>query len=111
MLNRRSFFQAAGAATVAATIPAAKAADKTPVASTVAENVAKTFKGGVVAGPKIFPAPDLSLSTTFNPGKSILNDGVVMNASHWGVYQVHVAGGRIVRVEPIEGDHAPSYQL
>ena len=111
MLNRRSFFQAAGAATVAATIPAAKAADKTPVASTVAENVAKTFKGGVIAGPKIYPAPDLSLSTTFNPGKSILNDGVVMNASHWGVYQVHVAGGRIVRVEPIEGDHAPSYQL
>ena len=111
MLNRRSFFQAAGAATVAATIPAAKAADKTPVASTVAENVAKTFKGGVIAGPKIYPSPDLSLSTTFNPGKSILNDGVVMNASHWGVYQVHVAGGRIVRVQPIEGDHAPSYQL
>ena len=105
MLNRRDLFKAAGAATVAAAIPAAQAAAKAPAGA------AKTFKGGVKAGPVLCGQDKLDLTRTFNLGRSVLDDGEVMNASHWGVYKVHVKGGKIERLEPVAEDKAPSLQL
>ncbi len=105
MLNRRDLFKAAGAATVAAAIPAAQAAAKAPAGA------AKTFKGGVKAGPVLRGQDKLDLTRTFNLGRSVLDDGEVMNASHWGVYKVHVKGGKIERLEPVAEDKAPSLQL
>ena len=66
---------------------------------------------GVVAGPVLKGQNELKLSRTFDLGKSVLNDAEVMNASHWGVYRVHVKGGKIERLEPVEFDKAPSLQL
>lgn len=71
----------------------------------------RTLKGGVTVGAPLPGFPELELSGTFEPGKSVLNDGVVMNASHWGIGRVHVKGGRIERIEPFEKDLAPSLQL
>lgn len=111
MTNRRNFFRAAGALAGAALIPSAHAASpKKPVADAVETGVA-TLKGGVQVGAPLPGFPDLTLSKTFEPGRSILNGGVVMNASHWGVGRVHVKGGRIERIEPFEKDRAPSLQL
>lgn len=65
----------------------------------------------MVAGPVLKGQNELKLSRTFDLGKSVLNDAEVMNASHWGVYRVHVKGGKIERLEPVEFDKAPSLQL
>lgn len=108
MLNRRDLFKVAGAATVAAAVPAAGAA---PAAKEAAKTAVKKYKGGVVAGPVLKGQNELKLSRTFDLGKSVLNDAEVMNASHWGVYRVHVKGGKIERLEPVEFDKAPSLQL
>ncbi len=107
MINRRTLFRTAA---LAAAVPSAwpvSAAEASPASGPLA----RTWKGGVTAGPELNPAPELELSRTFHPGKSILNDGVVMNASHWGVYKVHVKGGKIERLEPVGEDGAPSLQL
>lgn len=104
MLNRRDLFKAAGAATVAAAVPAAQAATQT-------KGAAKSYKGGVKAGPVLRGQEGLDLTKTFNLGRSVLDDAEVMNASHWGVYKVHVKGGKIERLEPFAGDRAPSLQL
>lgn len=108
MLNRRDLFKVAGVATVAAAVPAAGAA---PAAKEAAKTAVKKYKGGVVAGPVLKGQNELKLSRTFDLGKSVLNDAEVMNASHWGVYRVHVKGGKIERLEPVEFDKAPSLQL
>lgn len=89
MLNRRDLFKVAGAATVAAAVPAAGA---TPSAKEAAKTAVKKYKSGVVAGPVLKGQNELKLSRTFELGKSVLNDAEVMNASHWGVYRVHVKG-------------------
>lgn len=108
MTNRRNLFRAAGALAGAAFIPAAHAASpKHPSGM----NGVRTLKGGVEVGAPLPGFPDMKLSATFEPGKSVLDDGVVMNASHWGIGRVHVKGGRIERIEPFERDLAPSLQL
>jgi trimethylamine-N-oxide reductase (cytochrome c) len=111
MTTRRNLFKIAG---LAAALPgAAFAADETK-ASAPAEapkTGAKTFKGGVTLCEPLPAAPELPLSKTLSPGKSTFNEGVVMNASHWGVYRVHVKGGKIERLEPVKEDKAPSMQL
>lgn len=89
MLNRRDLFKVAGAATVAAAVPAAGAA---PSAKEAAKTAVKKYKSGVVASPVLKGQNELKLSRTFELGKSVLNDAEVMNASHWGVYRVHVKG-------------------
>lgn len=106
MLNRRDLFKAAGAATVAAAVPAAQAAPKSEAVCPL-----KSYKGGVKAGPVLRGQENLDLTKTFNLGRSVLDDAEVMNASHWGVYKVHVKGGKIERLEPFAGDKAPSLQL
>ena len=104
MLNRRDVFKAVGAAGAMALVPAAQAAaPKTPAV--------KTYRGGVTAGPVLKGHEDLSLSRTHALGKSVLNEAEYVNASHWGVYKVHVKGGKIERLEPIGEDKAPSLQL
>ena len=57
MLNRRSFFQAAGATAVAAAIPTVEAAQKASVTNAVAENVAKTFRVVLSRVPSSSPRP------------------------------------------------------
>lgn len=109
MLNRRDLFKAAGATTVAAAVPAVSA--KAPKGKPTAHDTVKKFKGGVVAGPILKGQEDLTLSQTFNLGRSVLNEGEVMNASHWGVYKACVKGGKIERLVPIAEDKAPSLQL
>ena len=106
MLNRRNLFKAAGAATVAAAVPAAQAAPKNEAVCPL-----KSYKGGVKAGPVLRGQENLDLTKTFNLGRSVLDDAEVMNASHWGVYKVHVKGGKIERLEPFAGDKVPSLQL
>ncbi len=106
MTNRREFFKAAGLAGAAAFIPGAASADA--AGKTGSKRV---LRGGVTMGEPLSGAPDLSISRTFGTGKSVLNDGVVMNASHWGVYKAHVKGGKIERLEPVAEDAAPSPQL
>ena len=106
MTNRREFFKAAGLAGAAAFIPGAASA-----AAAGKTGGKRVLRGGVTMGEPLSGAPDLSLSRTFGTGKSVLNDGVVMNASHWGVYKAHVKGGKIERLEPVAEDAAPSLQL
>ena len=106
MTNRRDLFKLAGLAGAAAFVPTAQA-KSAPVAT-----AERTLKGGVVTGQTPLGAsPDLKLSETHNLGRSVLQDGTVMNASHWGIYKVHVKGGKIERLEPFEKDNAPSLQL
>lgn len=107
MLNRRDLFKVVGATSVAASVPAVSA--KAPAKA--AADAVKTFKGGVVAGPVLKGRENPELTRTFNLGRSVLNDGEVMNASHWGVYKVCVKGGKIERLVPIAEDKAPSLQL
>lgn len=83
MLNRRDLFKVAGAATVAAAVPAAGAA---PSAKEAAKIAVKKYKGGVVAGPVLKSQNELKLSRTFELGK-------------------------IERLDPVEFDKAPSLQL
>ncbi|MDO4936579.1 MAG: molybdopterin-dependent oxidoreductase, partial [Sutterellaceae bacterium] len=112
MLNRRDLFKVAGAATLSGVVPASQAvAQSAGKVKATPANVAKTYQGGVTAGPVLKGQGDLSLSKTFNLGKSVLNDGEVMNASHWGVYKAHIKGGKIERLEPVGEDNAPSMQL
>ena len=106
MTTRRNLFKIAGLAGVAAAAPLTKAAE-----SVRAPERLRTLKGGVQIGEPLSGAPDLSLSRTYDLGESVLNEGVVMNASHWGVYKVHVKGGKIERLTPIDEDKAPSLQL
>lgn len=111
MTTRRNLFKMAG---LAATLPgAALAAEMTPSKATaeVTKTASKTFKGGVTLCEPLPNAPEMVLSKTLNPGKSTFNDGVVMNASHWGVYRVHVKGGKIERLDPVKEDKSPSMQL
>lgn len=114
-LNRRNLFRAAGALAGAGLIPAGEALAAPQKAAAKAapapEAGVRTLKGGVTVGAPLPGFPELELSGTFEPGKSVLNDGVVMNASHWGIGRVHVKGGRIERIEPFEKDLAPSLQL
>ena len=112
MTNRRNLFRAAGLAGAAALFPASHAsAAEAKTAASAASAAARILEGGVEVGAPLPGIADMTLSRTFGTGKSVLNDGVVMNASHWGVYKVHVKGGRIERLEPFEKDHAPSMQL
>ena len=108
-LNRRNLFRAAGALAGAGLIPAQNAAAQGAPAP-LAEPAGgwKTLKGGVKLAPPLGPAPDLSLTSTFNPGASSLNEGVVMHATHWGVGRVTVKGGRIQRFDAVEADRSPS---
>lgn len=111
MTTRRNLFKMAG---LAATLPGtALAAEMTPSKATaeVTKTASKTFKGGVTLCEPLPNAPEMVLSKTLNPGKSTFNDGVVMNASHWGVYRVHVKGGKIERLDPVKEDKSPSMQL
>lgn len=113
-MNRRNLFRAAGALAGAGLIPAGEALaapKKAAKAAPALEAGVRTLKGGVTVGAPLPGFPELELSGTFEPGKSVLNDGVVMNASHWGIGRVHVKGGRIERIEPFEKDLAPSLQL
>ena len=83
MTSRRNFFKMAGLAGVAAATPlasvaAAQAAEK--------ETGARVLAGGVKLSAPLSGAPDLSLSETYNLGKSVLNDGdrksTRLNSSH-----------------------------
>ena len=104
MTNRRDLFKAAGLAGAAALVSVQTlAAPK--------KGAARVLKGGVEYGEPLSGVPEMGLSKTFATGKSVLNDGIVMNASHWGVYKVHVKGGKIERLEPFAKDKAPSMQL
>ena len=83
MTNRRDLFKAAGLAGAAALVSGQTlAAPK--------KGAARVLKGGVEYGEPLSGVPEMGLSKTFATGKSVLNDGIVMNASHWGVYKVHV---------------------
>lgn len=104
MMNRRDVFKTAGAAGALAVVPGVQAAP-------AKKATVKTYRGGVTAGPVLKGQNELTLSRTFDLGKSTLNEAEAMNASHWGVYKVHVKGGRIERLEPIGEDKAPSLQL
>lgn len=116
-INRRNLFKlgtAAGLLPAGAVFAAPAGKNLTAAATETAAEAAsgiKTLKGGVTMGAPLPGISELDLSKTFEPGKSVLNDGVVMNASHWGIGRVHVKGGRIERIEPFEKDHAPSMQL
>lgn len=107
--SRRNFFKAAGALAGAAVVPGTSAfAKPAKAAAETAKNAPRILKGGVEVGAPLPGFEDFDLTETFAPGKSTLNDGVVMNASHWGIGRVHVKGGRIQRIEPFEKDQSPS---
>lgn len=112
MTNRRNFLKLAGLS--AGIIPgiAAAEADKTlpPAAPATAPEPVVDPNAPKLAS-KLPGAIDPALTKTFNLGKSTYDKGVTMTASHWGVARVHVNGGKIERLEPIEEDLSPSLQL
>lgn len=95
-INRRNLFKlgtAAGLLPAGAVFAAPAGKNLTAAATETAAEAAsgiKTLKGGVTMGAPLPGISELDLSKTFEPGKSVLNDGVVMNASHWGIGRVHV---------------------
>ena len=111
MTSRRNFFKAAGALAGAAVIPSAPALAKGAAAQSAKADAPRILKGGVEVGAPLPGFDDFEITKTFHPGKSTLQEGVVMNASHWGIGRVHVKGGRIQRIEPFEKDLSPSLQL
>jgi trimethylamine-N-oxide reductase (cytochrome c) len=106
MTTRRNLFKLAAGAAV---LPAAARAAETPAAKPA--EAAAPAAPAVKTGAPLQGAGDLSLSKTFGTGKSTFNKGTVMTASHWGVGRVHVNGGKIERITPIEEDLSPSLQL
>ena len=111
MTSRRNFFKAAGALAGAAVIPSAPALAKGAAAQSAKADAPRILKSGVEVGAPLPGFDDFEITKTFHPGKSTLQEGVVMNASHWGIGRVHVKGGRIQRIEPFEKDLSPSLQL
>lgn len=107
MLNRRNLFKTAGLAATAAALPLSSNAE----VSQKNANGMKFYKGGVTAGPVLEGQHDLSLTSTFNLGRSVLQDGEVMNASHWGIYKAKIKGGKIQQLVPVAEDKAPSLQI
>ena len=109
MTTRRNLFKAAALGGAAVLAPEAFAK---PAMSAQKADAFVTLKGGVrYAKPLPEGEAELALSNTFSLGRSTLNERVVVNASHWGAYKVHVRGGKVARLEPLEGDKAPSLQL
>ena len=77
-LSRRQLFAASAAAGVASVVPTAKAHLSMPVeeAKRAAESPA-SVKEAALFQPKSMPANELSLTGTFELGKSTLNEGTV----------------------------------
>lgn len=105
-MKRRNLFRAATLAAGAALLPAARAEEA--AAAAPAKVGPKMMKGGTELSAPLSPAPNLAMTHTFEPGGSVLTDGVVMNACHWGFGPVHVKGGRIERFEAFNKDQASS---
>lgn len=105
-MKRRNLFRAATLAAGAALLPAARAEEA--AAAAPAKVGPKMVKGGTELSAPLSPAPNLAMTHTFEPGGSVLTDGVVMNACHWGFGPVHVKGGRIERFEAFNKDQASS---
>ena len=112
-LSRRDLFKAGGLAACAAALPAAHAAQKkTSGGPDLADNPAARASGARFAPEAgTLPTSDLSLTDTFNLGRSTLDEGDIITASRWGVVRGHVQGGKLVRVTPFEHDYAPSVNL
>ena len=114
-INRRNLFKLGTAAGLLPRAPSSQPGREEPhrrrdrTAAEAASGI-KTLKGGVTmvrAAPGHLRARPLE---DLEPGKSVLNDGVVMNASHWGIGRPR-EGRAHQRIEPFEKDHAPSMQL
>ena len=116
-LSRRGLFKAGGLAACAAALPAASTAahaaqKKTSGGPDLADNPAARASGARFAPEAgTLPTSDLSLTDTFNLGRSTLDEGDIITASRWGVVRGHVQGGKLVRVTPFEHDYAPSVNL
>lgn len=109
-LSRRNFLTTSVAAGLATGLPAAKAAivaDEDAARHTAEFPAAK----GSAAQFQKLGTPDLSLSGTFNLGKSTIDEGVAMTANRWGVARAHVQGGKLSHLTPFEFDYAPSINL
>ena len=119
-LSRRGLLKAGGLAACAAALPsvstaanaATNAPKKTPGGPDLTDNPAARASGARFAPEAgALPTSDLTLTDTFNLGRSTLDEGDVITASRWGVVRGHVQGGKLVRVTPFEHDYAPSVNL
>ena len=106
-ISRRNLFKTAAVATTAAAVPAARAAE----AAKDAHEGYPAAKGSAALFPGKAPESDLSLTGTFDLGKSTLNDGTGISASRWGIFHPVVKGGKVVACLPFEHDYAPSVNL
>ena len=111
-ISRRHLFGAAAAAGLAATVPTANAARvPAPDETHLKADYHAGSKSAAFPQPNPLPDVDLSLTDTFNLGKSTINEGEVITASRWGVVHAHVQGGKLTHLTPFEYDYAPSPNL
>ena len=111
-ISRRSLFKTAAAASAAAVLPHATHAEQAPAAAANGhEGYAASAKSSALFEPASLPASDLSLTGTFDLGKSTVNEGTSITACRWGIVRPYVKGGKIVALKPFEHDYAPSPNL
>lgn len=103
-ISRRSIFKGAAAVTAAAAVPAAHAKPM----EDAHEGYAAAKESAALYAKNPLPESDLSLTGTFDLGKSTLNDGESITAFRWGIVRPVVKGGRIVECKPFEHDYAPT---
>ena len=111
-ISRRSLFKTAAAASAAAVLPPAAHAQQAPATvSNGHEGYGASEKSAALFEPSPLPASDLSLTGTYDLGKSTVNEGTSITASRWGIVRPYVKGGKIVAIKPFEHDYAPSPNL
>lgn len=110
--SRRQFLTTSAAASLAAALPSAKAAI-TPTEKPVRDlNLDPAAKESAAKFQSLeLGQNDLSLTGTFNLGKSTIDEGTVMTANRWGIARAHVQGGKMTHLTPFEYDYAPSVNL
>ena len=110
--SRRQFLTSTAAASLATALPSAKAAI-TPTDKPVRDlSLAPATKESAAKFQSLeLGQNDLSLTGTFNLGKSTIDEGTVMTANRWGIARAHVQGGQLTHLTPFEYDYAPSVNL
>lgn len=111
-LNRRHFLTSSAAVGLAAAIPTSQAAivPGEEAVRHLSDNPGQ--KGSAAKYQELeLGKNDLSLTDTFNLGKSTIDEGEVMTANRWGVARAHVQGGKLTHLTPFEFDFAPSVNL
>lgn len=111
-ISRRTLIKASAATAAAAAVAAPGVASAEMMESPKEHPGYPAAKESAAIFPENpLPESDLSLTGSFNLGKSQLNEGESITAFRWGVVRPVVKGGRIVGCKPFEHDYQPSVNL